>query len=461
VNSPIFRLFALFVLMFAVLIGFSSRWAVFGAQRLRENPDNKRVVLEEQRIKRGVIRAADGTVLAGSTALGGGRYTRRYPTGRLFALPVGFDNIQLGRTGLEKEYNDALVGRKEELGRLLDSIVEKDAVGDNLQTTLQPKGQQAAYDALEGHKGAVVALDVKTGAVRVLAGTPSFDPTDPGKRGSTIFNNATQGLYPPGSTFKTVTASAAIDSGRFQPDSRVSGKNGKVISGTPLNNFGSQDYGDITLTEALTHSVNTVWAEVGVKLGRSTMQEYMDRFGFGKKPPMDYPRDQMEISGPRRKGKILPMSSSRVDVGRTAIGQALLLVTPLQMATVAQTIGNGGLRMEPRLVEKVIDPDGRTVDEPLPEVAERVMSPESAANVATMMKSVVREGSGTAAALSGVELAGKTGTAEINIEQGINDLWFIGFTSKVAVAVIIDHEQGQGGTVAAPIAKRVLQALGQ
>ena len=234
-----------------------------------------------------------------------------------------------------------------------------------------------------------------------------------------------------------------------------------MISGTPLNNFGSQDYGDITLTEALTHSVNTVWAEVGVKLGRSTMQEYMDRFGFGKKPPMDYPRDQMEISGPRRKGKILPMSSSRVDVGRTAIGQALLLVTPLQMATVAQTIGNGGVRMEPRLVEKVIDPDGRTVDEPLPEEAERVMSPESAAKVTTMMKSVVREGSGTAAALQGVELAGKTGTAEINIEQGINDLWFIGFTSKVAVAVIIDHEQGQGGTVAAPIAKRVLQALGQ
>jgi peptidoglycan glycosyltransferase len=461
VNSPIFRLFALFVLMFAVLIGFSSRWAVFGAQRLRENPDNKRVVLEEQRIKRGVIRAADGTVLAGSTALAGGRYTRRYPTGRLFALPVGFDNIQLGRTGLEKQYNDALVGRKEELGRLLDSIVEKDTVGDNLQTTLEPKAQQAAYAALEGHKGAVVALDVKTGAVRVLAGTPSFDPTDPGKRGSTIFNNATQGLYPPGSTFKTVTASAAIDSGRYQPDSRVSGKNGKVISGTPLNNFGSQDYGDITLTEALTHSVNTVWAEVGVKLGRSTMQEYMDRFGFGKKPPMDYPRDQMEISGPRRKGRILPMRSSRVDVGRTAIGQALLLVTPLQMATVAQTIGNGGVRMEPRLVEKVIDPDGRTVDEPLPEEAERVMSPGSAAKVATMMKSVVREGSGTAAALEGVELAGKTGTAEINIQQRINDLWFIGFTSKVAVAVIIDHEQGQGGTVAAPIAKRVLQALGQ
>jgi penicillin-binding protein A len=461
VNSPIFRLFALFVVMFAVLVAFSSRWAVFGAQRLRENPDNSRVVLEEQRIKRGVIRADDGTFLAGSIAISGGRYTRRYPTGRLFALPVGFDDVVFGRAGLERFYNDELVGRKEELGRLIDSIVEKDQVGDNLQTTLDPKAQQVATDALNGRSGAVVALDVKTGAVRVLAGTPSFDPKDPGKKGGSTFNTATQGLYPPGSTFKTVTATAAIDSGRYQPDSRVSGKNGKVISGTPLNNFGSQDYGDITLTEALTNSVNTVWAEVGVKLGRRTMQEYMDRFGFGEKPPMDYPADQMSTSGPNRRGKILPMSSGRVDVGRTAIGQALLLVTPLQMASVAQTIGNGGMRMEPRIVEKVIDPEGRTVDEPMPKEAERVMSRESASKVATMMKSVVREGSGTAAALEGVELAGKTGTAEINIEQGINDLWFIGFTGKVAVAVIIDREKGQGGTVAAPIAKRVLQALGQ
>jgi peptidoglycan glycosyltransferase len=262
---------------------------------------------------------------------------------------------------------------------------------------------------------------------------------------------------------KTVTATAAIDSGRYQPDSRVNGKNGKVISGTPLNNFEQQSYGDITLTDALTNSVNTVWAEVGVKLGRNRMQEYMDRFGFGKKPPMDYPDRQMFSSGPRDtvKNEIVPMSSDRVDVGRTAIGQDLLLVTPLQMATVAQTIGNGGMRMEPRLVQRITDPEGRTVDEPMPEQAERVMSESSANKVATMMRSVVREGSGTAAALEGVEVAGKTGTAEINIEQGINDLWFIGFTRDVAVAVIIEREQGQGGTVAAPIAKQVLQALGQ
>jgi len=461
VNTPIFRLFALFVVLFAVLVGFTSRWAVFGAQRLRENDHNSRVVLEEQRIKRGVIRADDGAVLAGSTALSDGRYARRYPTGSLFALPIGYDSVIYGRAGLEKYYNDQLVGRKDDFGQLLDSLVKKTQVGDDLRTTLDPKAQQVAMDAIQGRKGAVVALDVKTGAVRVLAGTPSFDPKDLGKKGTSTFNLATQGLFPPGSTFKTVTATAAIDSGRYQPDSRVSGKNGKVISGTPLNNFGGENFGDITLTDALTHSVNTVWAEVGVKLGRQTMQEYMDRFGFGEDPPMDYPAGQMQPSGSTLRGKIIPMTSSRVDVGRTAIGQALLLVTPLQMASVAQTIGNGGVRMEPRLVEKVIDPDGRTVQTPLPKRAERVMSTATANKVATMMKSVVREGSGTAAALAGVELAGKTGTAEIDIARNINDLWFIGFTGEVAVAVVIAGEQGQGGIVAAPIAKRVLQALGQ
>src|SRR6185369_9474521 len=151
------------------------------------------------------------------------------------------------------------------------------------------------------------------------------------------------------------------------------GRNEKIISGTPLHNFGGEDFGNITLTFALTHSVNTVYAEVGEKLGKSVMAEYMKRFGFGEDPPMDYPGSQMVPSGSYRKGKVISETSRFVDVGRTAIGQALLLVTPLQMATVAQTIGNGGLRMEPRLVEKVVDPDGRTVDEPLPKEAERVM----------------------------------------------------------------------------------------
>jgi penicillin-binding protein A len=204
-----------------------------------------------------------------------------------------------------------------------------------------------------------------------------------------------------------------------------------------------------------------VFGEVGEKLGKRTMKDYMERLGFNAKPPMDYPSNQMSASGSYRTGKLLGGTSRFIDVGRMAIGQDKLLVTPLQMATVAQTIGNGGVRMEPRLVQRVTDPDGRTVSTPLPKTAERVMSTATAAKLTVMMKQVVKEGTGTAAALQGVEVAGKTGTAELN-NNGLNDLWFIAFTPDEAVAVVLANVQGgTGGVVAAPVAKQVLQALGQ
>jgi peptidoglycan glycosyltransferase len=459
VNGPIVKLFGLFVVLFFVLVAFSSRWAVFGATRLRDNPHNSRVVLEEQRVKRGIIRADDGTALARNRPLSGKRYARRYPFGPLFALPVGFDSVRFGRAGLERQYNDELAGRKAELADVVDSLLKKHTVGDDLDTSLDVKAQRVAYRALGNRTGAVVAMDVKTGAVRVLAGTPSFDPSDPGH--GNRFNLATQGLFPPGSTFKTVTATAAIDSGKYTPDTQVSGRDNKLISGTPLHNFGGENFGDVSLTFALTHSINTVYAEVGEKIGKRTLADYMERFGFGSDPPMDYPADQMEPSGSYRKGHVISERSRFVDVGRMAIGQGLLLATPLQMATVAQTIGNGGVRMEPRLVDKVVDPDGRTVETPTPQEAERVMSADTAAKLTAMMKQVVKEGTGTAAALSGIDLAGKTGTAEIDIANGINDLWFIGFTDQDAVAVVLSHEHGTGGPVAGPIAKQVLEALGK
>jgi penicillin-binding protein A len=461
VNQPVVRLFALVVVLFGVLVAFTSRWTVFEAEALRENPNNRRVLFEEQLIKRGIIRAADGTLLAGNRALSGERFARRYPTGELFAQPVGFTSLDRGRIGLEEYYNDPLTGRRTDAVGALERLLGPQKVGDDLNTTLVPRAQEEAYKGLAGRPGAVVALDVKTAAVRVLAATPSFDPSDP--ENAETFNRATQGRFPPGSTFKSVTAAAAIDSGRYNPGSRVNGENGKVISGTPLNNFGGEDFGEIDLTFALTHSVNTVWAEVGETLGKETMGEYMEKFGFYEDPPMDYPDEQMVPSGeygPR--DRLLSPTSGQIDVGRMAIGQDKLLVTPLQMATVAQTIGNGGVRMEPRLVEKVLDPDGRTIDEPLPDEAERVLSQNSADAVADMMRNVVREGTGTAAALEGVEVAGKTGTAEIDIARGINTLWFIGFTDRFAVAAVVERQQGGfGGTVAAPIAKQVLEALGE
>ncbi|HEX5782517.1 MAG TPA: penicillin-binding protein 2 [Solirubrobacteraceae bacterium] len=458
-NAPIIRLFALVLVLFGVLVAFTSRWTVFEAEALRENPNNRRVLFEEQRIKRGIIRAANGQVLAANRTLSGDRYARRYPTGQLFSHPIGFTSLDRGRIGLEEYYNDPLTGRRSDAIGALDRLFGPRDIGDDLQTTLSPEGQEAAYQGIGDRRGAVVALDVETGAVLVLAATPTFDPTKP--EDAETFNRATQGRFPPGSTMKVVTAAAALDSGDFTPDTQVDGENGKEISGTPLDNFGGEDFGQVSLADALTNSVNTAWATVAEELGKETMSEYMRRFGFYEDPPMDYPDEQMLPSGEvNARGRLLSPTSDQVDVGRMAIGQDKLLVTPLQMATVAQTVANGGMRMEPRLVEKVVDPDGRTIDEPLPQEAERVMSEESANQLAAMMQTVVEQGTGTSAQLEGVDVSGKTGTAEVG--DGTDNLWFIGFTDRFAVAAMLERQTGgTGGANAAPIAAEVLKALGE
>ena len=472
-NVPIVRLYGLIALLFGILVFATSWWSVIAAEDLREKTANRRPLLQEERIKRGTIRSADNKVLARSVAIGGKRFRRRYPTGDLFAHAIGYSYTNIGRSGTEQSRNDPLTGRRTELVGAVDSLLGERDVGDNLRTTLNAKAQQAAVAALKGRKGAVVALDPSNGAVLVMASTPSYDPnglddaqtfkrlsTD--EANSPIVNRATQAGYPPGSTMKAVTAAAALDSGRYRPDSRVSGKNGKRISGVPLNNFDQQDLGDVDLTFALTNSINTVWAEVGEKLGKKRMGDYMKKFGFYAQPDIDLPPDQIYASGERFRGKLLSPNSRRIDVGRMAIGQDELLVTPLQMATVAATIANGGVRMKPHITQKIIDPDGRTQDEIEGEEAERVISTSAARELTQMMRNVVKEGTGTAAALQGVQLAGKTGTAEIDIARRINDPWFIGFTDEFAVAVVLERVQGgQGGTVAAPVAKQVLEALGE
>jgi peptidoglycan glycosyltransferase len=473
-NRPVLRLYGLVVVLFGVLVAFTSRWTVFEAAALRDNELNKRELLQEQKIRRGTIRSADGKVLARAVRQAGDTFGRRYPTGALFAHAVGYSYTTIGRAGLERSRNDELTGRRTELVSAFESILGRPNEGDDVRTTLDARAQQVAVDALEGsgHKGALVALGVKTGDVLAMASVPSYDPNGLGDRATfarlnrddanaPLLNRATQNGYPPGSTMKVVTAATAIDSGRYRPDSRVSGVNGKPISGVPLNNFGSESFGDVDLTFALTHSINTVWAEVGEKLGGRTMQRYMERFGFYAEPPMDYPDQQMSASGVRKDGKLAPMTSDAVDVGRAAIGQGDLFATPLQMASVAQTLGNGGVRLEPHIMAKSVDRDGRVVDEVEPQQAAQVVSRQTARELTVMMKNVVREGTGTAAALEGVEVAGKTGTAELN-DNGLNQPWFICFTPDVAVAVTLERVQGgTGGTTAAPIAKAVLQALGQ
>jgi penicillin-binding protein A len=477
-NVQITRLFGLVVALFAVLVVFTSRWTVFEADSLENNTANRRPLLEEQRTPRGLILASDGTRLVRNKQFGSGaskRFVREYPLGPLVGHAVGYSYITQGQTGIEKYRDDELTGRQSEFADIFDQLTGSELEGFDVRTTLDLNAQKVALDGLAGRKGAVVALEPKTGRVRVMASVPTYDPNQvPDRlaelnrdRNAPLVNRTTQSVYPPGSTMKVITASAAIDSGKYNKDSIVSGRSPKVISGKPLSNCcgeGTGDFGPLTLVQGLTESVNTVWAEVGEKLGEDTMVKYMKRFGFYDDPPLDYPDSQMAPSGVIAKGGKLVESG--FDVGRVAIGQGgeegSMLASPLQMATVAATVANGGKRMKPRLTERIVAQDGRVKERVEPDEAATVMSAAAADTIAQMMKSVVDNGTGTAAKIPGVAVAGKTGTAEV--EGGrTNQVWFIGFAPvedpKVAVAVTIERSEGQGGTVAAPIAKRVMEEL--
>jgi peptidoglycan glycosyltransferase len=474
VNAPIARLFMVVVVLFAVLVGFTSRWTVFEANALRDNTKNRRELLEEQRIHRGVIRAGDGTLLARSVKRSDDSFVRTYPLPKLFPHAVGYNFIDRGRAGLERSYNDDLSGQKNELGGLIERLEGSTKEGDDLITSLDPAAQRVAEQQLGDRKGAVVALDPRSGAIKVMASVPGYDPNDVRRASgfkalnrdvdAPLLNRVTQSGYPPGSTFKVVTAIAAIDSGRYTPESRISGRNGKVISGVPLNNDGGESFGDITLTDALTHSVNTVFGEVGEKLGKDTMRTYMRRLGFEEPVEVDLPADERAASGERNsKRRIIPATSGSVDVGRMAIGQDKLTVTPLQMAMVAAAVANGGKLMKPHIADRIVDRDGRTVNRIEPQEMSQVMSSDTASKVGAMMAQVVKEGTGTAAALEGIDVAGKTGTAEVDRQCGPNQLWFIAFAPvqdpRVAIAATVECGTGFGGTVAAPIAKAVMQEL--
>ena len=471
-NRQIARLFGFFVVLFAVLIAATSWSSVLGARGLQDNAHNRRPLLEAQRIPRGLIFARDGTKLAVNRHTGSGetlRYFRAYPTGPLFSHAVGYSYVSRGSAGIEKSYNRELTGQENEFKSLIDQFSGGTKDGDDVHTTLDPKGQRTAISALGGQRGSIVAVEPSTGAIRVMYSDPDYNPNQvPGQYSqlnsdpsSPLFNRATQARYPPGSTFKVVTAAAALDSGRYTPDSVISGRNNKIISGVPLQNDGGADYGPISLTDGLTHSVNTVFGEVGEKLGKDTMFRYMDRFGFGSRLSLDYPRDEITPSGVFQGQRILGPSDS-VDIGRVAIGQERLQVTPLQMAMVAASVGNGGRLMEPRLVDRVVAPDGTVREQFNPRERAQVMSGRTASELGQMMTKVVQEGTGTASALSGFQVAGKTGTAEV-VRGTTNQAWFIAFAPvdhpRIAIAVTVERTSGQGGTVAAPIAKQVMEAL--
>ena len=484
-NAPITRLFIAVLVLFTLLVAFTSNWSVFDADELEAKTENKRPLFEAQQIERGKIFTSDGEVIADSIKKGSGdslRYIRQYPKGSLFGNPIGYSFITQGTVGFERSEQAILTGDENEFVSIIDQIRGQQREGSDIVTTLDAGAQQLAVDKIAeyggGEPGAVVAIVPDTGAVRVMASTPGYDPnTVPtdikqlNKAEPPVLKDRTiQEPYPPGSTMKVVTAAAALDSGEVDADEPIDSPSGLKISGVPLANDFDRDWPGLTMETALTNSVNTYFAQVGERIGPETLLEYMKRFGFEKDPEVEIPDNQKAPSGVYAStDNGLELTEDGFDVGRVAIGQGgeegQLLATPFQMAEVASTIANGGKLMKPTLVQEVKDPDGRTSQELDPEVQSDVISDDTAATLSQMMTSVVDEG--TAAALSGdlggTTFAGKTGTAEINLE-GLNQPWFIAFAPaddpQIAVAATVERCNGCfGGEVAGPIATAVMNDL--
>jgi penicillin-binding protein A len=481
VNRQIVKLFGFIVVLFAVLVGFTSYWSVFDAKALKEEEANKRPLLEQQQIRRGRILAADGTVIAKSVAKGKGdslRFVRRYPEGALYGHPIGYSFVRQGDSEFEQFHNDQLVGEESEFSSILDELLGHSREGDDIVTNLDPEAQRVALSDLEeAGFGAVVALEPSTGAVKVMASNKSYDPNripyeleklNLNKIETPLYNRATQGLYPPGSTFKVVTAAAGLESGTITPETTIDAPGTIIDEGHELANDYDENFGAIPLDLALTNSVNTWFGQLGQQLGNDKLFETMEKFGFGSKPPIDLPEDEVEASGVSGEDGLLT-AHDPVDLARVAIGQERLLASPLQMAMVAAGVANGGHLMKPQIWKRVIDPDGRTVETLDPSQYSQPISEETAEELTTAMEGVVSEGTGTNAAISGVPVAGKTGTAETpgneacggGVEE--NQAWFIGFAPandpKIAIAASVECTEQFGNDVAAPIFRDVAETI--
>jgi peptidoglycan glycosyltransferase len=480
-NRQIIKLFAFIVALFAVLVGFTSYWSVFDAKALKEKNANKRPLLEQQQIKRGRILTADGTVIARSVRKGQGealRYVRRYPDGSLYGHPIGYSFVEEGDSEFEQFHNDELVGNESEFGSILDELRGRAQEGDDIVTNLDSEAQRVALgDLEEAGFGAVVAIEPQSGRVKVMASNAPFDPNrvpyeleklNTNEAETPLLNRATQGRYPPGSTFKVVTAAAGLDSGTITPETTIDAPGTLDVQGQPLQNDFNEDFGPISLDTALTNSVNTWFAQLGEQVGQDTLFEYMDKFGFNSKPALDLPSEQLLPSGILENNELLGRNDP-IDIARVAIGQERLLATPLQMAEVAAAIANGGSLMKPQIWSRVVDPDGRVTKRLDPAEYSQPISEETAEELTTAMQGVVNEGTGTNAAISGVTVAGKTGTAETPYNESCgggteeNQAWFMGFAPaedpKIAIAASVECTEQFGNDVAAPIFRDVAETI--
>ncbi|MGY1690160.1 peptidoglycan D,D-transpeptidase FtsI family protein [Geodermatophilus sp. SYSU D01105] len=472
-NAPLRRVAISVLVLFTLLIVNVNYIQVVRSDELRNDTGNTRVLTEEYDRERGSIVVA-GTEIANSVATDDRlTYLRQYPQGPLYAPVTGYYSLVYGNSQVERAENEILAGSDGRLfaRRIADLFTGRDPSGGDVVLTLDPAVQEAAMAGLEGVTGAVVALDPSTGAVLGMASTPTYDPNllsshDPqairdywaqlneADRDPRL-NRAISDNYPPGSVFKVIVSAAALSTGEYTPDTVIPAPDTLTLPGTSteLENFGGSrcsSTGEQPLIDALTISCNTAFAQLGIDLGEDRVREMAEAFG------MDGERREIPLTvEPSTMGD----PENDAQLGVSSIGQQSVVVTPLQAAMIAAAVANDGTLMTPYLVDQLRAPDLSVLDQTDPEELSEPVTPEVADQLTEMMESVVTNGSGRAARISGVQVAGKTGTAE---NAGPDHNWFIGFAPaddpQIAVAVFVANGGGTGGDVSAPIARRVMQA---
>jgi peptidoglycan glycosyltransferase len=484
VNRPLRRVAAACFVLFALLL-LQANWVqVVKAKDYRNDPRNRRVLLRTYDRERGPIvigagkdRQAVARSVATTDTL---KYLRTYPGGEVYAPVTGFVSLVYGLSGIERQEDAVLSGQDDRLfvRRLSDYITGRHIAGGSIVLTLNQAAQQAAYDGLKGKVGAVVALNPRTGAVLAEVSTPSYDPATLSSHspasirtsyqallaaaGDPLVNRAVQQTYPPGSTFKVITAAAALGAG-LTPQSRIPSPTVLDLPGTSANlgNFGGERCGDgrtTTLQDALRISCNTAFGQLGLTLSADKVRRQAEAFGFGD-TSLALPQPVAD--------SVFPADLTKAQQAQSAIGQYDVRVTPLQMAMVAAGVANDGTVMRPYLVKEVQAPDLSSLDVTAPKAYRQAVSSGVAQQLTAMMELVVSSGTGTRAQIPGVRVAGKTGTAQHAVGQPPH-AWFIGFAPandpQVAVAVLVENggssgSEATGGTVAAPIAQAVMRAV--
>jgi len=483
VNGPLRRVSTVVALLFAALFISTTLIQVIFAPSINARPDNRRTLLDNYSRQRGAILVGDQPVAVSQpTPNEEIKYLRSYPQPLPYSHVTGYFSYTYGAGGgLEGAADDLLSGSSSQFfyTRVTDLLTGKQPVGATVQATINPKAQDAADKALGNQRGAVVALDPKTGAILAMISHPQYDPNrlsshdqasvvkawnelnaDPTQP---LVNRAIAGnLYPPGSVFKIVTAAAALENGKVDTTTQIPAPGVMELPQTTagLPNYDRQPCGpnnQTTLQHALEISCNTAMGYLGMQVGAQALADQAAKFGFGT---------TMRIPT-RVEPSRFPTGINQAQTAQSAIGQYDVRVTPMQVAMVSAAIANGGVVMRPYLINQTLSADLQTIDRTTPERLGTAVSPETAATLTQMLVATVDQGTGTPAKINGVQVAGKTGTAE----QGNGKpphAWFTAFAPandpKVAVAVVVEDggnagNEAAGGRLAGPIAKAVMEAV--